>query len=90
MRPVAPLFLEIECEPLLHAFIAIGTGYGVEADWRHGMHQGPLVVQGRDYKTAEILPLGQLTLVDHVARFRYANYTGHGLYEHAFIGPFEK
>jgi len=82
--------LEIECEPLCHAFIALGTGYGVEADWRHGMYQGPLVVQGKHYKTAEIAPLGQLTIVDHVARFSAGGAQGYGLYEHAFIGPFEK
>jgi len=82
--------LEIRCEPLLHAFIALGTGYGVEEDWRHGMYQGPLVVQGKEYKTEEIAPLGQLTIVDHVARFSYDSHVGHGLYEHAFIGPFEK
>jgi hypothetical protein len=82
--------IEITCEPLLHAFIAIGTGYGVETDWRHGMYQGPLVVQGREYRTPELSSLGQLTLVDHVARFRYGDRVGYGLYEHAFIGPFEK
>ncbi len=82
--------LEIECEPLCHAFIAIGTGYGVETDWRHGMYQGPLVVQGKEYRTEEIAPLGQLTIVDHAARFSYAGEVGYGLYEHMFIGPFEK
>ena len=82
--------LEITCEPLVHAFIALGTGYGVEPDWRHGMWQGPLAVQGKSYKTAEIAPIGQLTIVDHVARYRYADHVGYGLYEHMFIGPFEK
>ena len=32
---------EIECTSLLPNFIAIGTGYGFEEDWRHGMYQGP-------------------------------------------------
>jgi hypothetical protein len=82
--------IEITCEPLVHAFIAIGTGYGVENDWRHGMWQGPLVVQGKMYKTAEIAQLGQLTIVDHVARFSYGGRTGYGLYEHGFFGPFRK
>jgi hypothetical protein len=86
--PTGPI--EVECEPLNFAFIAIGTGYGVEADWRSGMYQGPLVVQGREYKTQELEALGQLTLVDHVARYRYAGLEGYGLYEHAFVGPFEK
>jgi len=82
--------IAIECEPLLHAFIAIGTGYGVEQDWRHGMWQGPLVVQGKHWKTAEIAPIGQFTIVDHVARFTYEGRVGYGLYEHMFIGPFAK
>jgi hypothetical protein len=54
------------------------------------MYQGPLVVQGREWATSEIAPLGQLTIVDHVARFSYDGRVGYGLYEHAFIGPFEK
>lgn len=82
--------IEIVCEPLVHAFIAIGTGYGVEQDWRHGMYQGPLVVQGRHWKTADVAPIGQFAIVDHVARFSYAGRVGYGLYEHMFIGPFEK
>jgi hypothetical protein len=40
--------------------------------------------------TSDIAPLGQLTLVDHACRFSYAGNVGYGLYEHAFIGPFEK
>jgi hypothetical protein len=47
-------------------------------------------VQGKQYRTAEIAPLGQLTIVDHVARFSYAGRTGYGLYEHGFFGPFHK
>jgi hypothetical protein len=54
------------------------------------MYQGPLVVQGKEYKTAEIAQLGQYILVDHVARYSYEGKVGYGLYEHAFIGPFEK
>jgi hypothetical protein len=82
---------EVDVEPLLPAYIAIGTGYGVEDDWRHGMYQGPLVVQGREYKVAEIEPIGQYTIVDQVARFTQSNgIEGYGLHEHAFIGPFAK
>ena len=39
---------EVDATPLTHAFIAVGTGYGMDPDWRHGMYQGPLVVQGLD------------------------------------------
>jgi hypothetical protein len=83
--------IEVQCTPLIAAYIAIGTGYTpIEPDWRHGMYQGKLVVQGKQYATSEIAPLGQLTLVDHVGRYEYAGQTGYGLYEHAFIGPFQK
>ena len=35
----------IDVEPLLPVFLAVGTGYGTENDWRHGMYQGPLKVE---------------------------------------------
>jgi hypothetical protein len=37
--------------PMVPAFLSIGTGYGYENDWRHGMYQGPLVVQGMHVDT---------------------------------------
>lgn len=83
--------LSVEVEPLLPAYIAIGTGYGVEDDWRHGMYQGPLVVQGREFKMADIEPFGHFTIVDQVARFTQSNGTvGYGLHETAFIKTFPK
>ena len=81
---------EVQVTPLTHCFIAIGTGYGVDPDWRHGMYQGDLVVQGRDWNHAELTPLGQLALVEHVARFEYGGHVGYGLFEHAFIGAFDR
>jgi len=33
--------LEITCTPLLANFVSIGTGYGIDSDWRHGMYHGP-------------------------------------------------
>ncbi len=82
--------LSVKCTPLVTCFVAIGTGYGMDADWRHGMHQGKLVVQGLEKKHDEIAPIGQYGVVDHVGRFEVAGRVGHGLYEHAFIGAFEK
>ena len=76
--------------PLTHAFIAVGTGYGMDPDWRHGMYQGPLVVQGIDLEHEEVGKIGQYGVVDHVARFEYDGNTGFGLHEQAFIGAFEK
>jgi hypothetical protein len=80
----------VEATPLTHAFIAVGTGYGMDQDWRHGMYQGPLVVQGLDLDHDEVGQIGQYGVVDHVARFEYEGLTGFGLHEQAFIGAFEK
>jgi hypothetical protein len=80
----------VECTPLTFCCIAVGTGYGMEADWGHGMYQGKLVVQGLDRKHDEIVKLGQYGVVDHVARFEYAGNVGYGLYEHGYFGPFRK
>jgi hypothetical protein len=33
--------LEITCTPLLANYVSVGTGYGIDADWRHGMYHGP-------------------------------------------------
>lgn len=82
--------IEVSAEPLTHCFVAVGTGYGMENDWRHGMYQGPLVVQGLDMNVEEIASLGQYALVDHVARFEYDGNVGFGLHEHGFFGAFDK
>ena len=84
---VAPIEggVEVRCTPLLPNYIAIGTGYGLEPDWRHGMYQGPdLVVQGVTYDVAAIKQLGAYAVVDHAARFEYEGKVGHGLLEHSF------
>ncbi len=83
--------LEIDCTPLLASYLSIGTGYGLDSDWRHGMYQGPApVVQGVVLKVEEIKALGQYGIVDQVARFEYDGRVGYGLYEHGFFGPFER
>ena len=64
--------ITVDVEPLTTNFIAIGAGYGVEPDWRHGMWHGEeLVEQARAYKVSEIRGLGQYGTVDSVARFTY-------------------
>ncbi|MCB0993853.1 MAG: hypothetical protein KDB21_02095 [Acidimicrobiales bacterium] len=84
--------IQVECTPLLTNFLSIGTGYGFDADWRHGMYQGPdLKVQGKDLDVeTEVKALGQYGVVDQVGRFEYGDRVGHGLYEHGFFGPFDK
>ena len=83
--------IEMRCEPLLANFLAVGTGYGLEPDWRHGMWQGrELVVQGVVYEVPEIRTLGAYAVVDHAARFSYDGKVGYGLYEHSFSGAMPK
>lgn len=83
--------LEVEVTPLLNAFVAVGTGYGMEPDWRHGMYQGPLVVQGFQRTVEEIASFGQYGLVDQVARFTTnKGEVGYGLHEFGFWGPFRR
>ena len=82
---------EIRATPLLANFLAVGTGYGLEADWRHGMYQGPdPVVQGIVYKVPDIQQLGAYAVVDNSARFEYDGHVGYGLYEHSFSGAMPK
>ncbi len=39
--------IEVTCRPILANFVSVGTGYGMDADWRHGMYHGPeTVTQG--------------------------------------------
>jgi hypothetical protein len=85
---------EIQVTPLLDCWLMLGTGYGLEADWRHGMYQGELVVQGQqvDYEKDKDRLFG---LVDQVGRFEQrggvaSGAVGHGLHEFFFIGEFEK
>jgi len=72
-------------------YVAMGTGYGIENDWRHGMYQGSeLVVQGLVNNVDDVSGIGQYGIVDHVGRFEYDGNVGFGLYEHGFWGRFEK
>jgi len=81
--------IEIECTSILPNFVSLGTGYGIDADWRHGMYHGPdLVVQGLVLDVEEIKGLAQYGIIDHLAEFRYDGHVGHGLLEHGFFGPF--
>jgi hypothetical protein len=83
--------IEITCTPLLTHFLSIGTGYGMDADWRHGMYQGPeTVTHGLVLKVDDVKGIAQYGVVDQVGKFEYAGKTGYGLYEHGFFGPFER
>jgi hypothetical protein len=78
----------IRMTPVTDVWLMLGTGYGLEEDWRHGMYQGKLVVQGQqvDYTVDAERLFG---LVDQAARFEQSNgAVGYGLHEFFFIGEF--
>jgi len=82
----------VRVTPLTHCFVAVGTGYGMDADWRHGMYQGKLVVQGKEWSMQELATWGWFGIVDHAARFEIdrTKQVGYGLHEHGFFGSFPK
>jgi hypothetical protein len=90
--------IEIAIEPMLDCYLMYGTGYGLEQDWRHGMYQGPLVVQGQTTNYDEIRE-SLFGINDQVARFTQStgdgshsdgsrSRVGYGLHEFFFIGGF--
>jgi hypothetical protein len=78
---------EMAVTPLLPLWVAVGTGYGMEAEWRHGMYQGELAVEGEklDLENDRERFWG---LVDSVARFELGNHVGYGLFEYGIFGPY--
>lgn len=81
--------MEVECASLLPNFVSVGTGYGIDADWRHGMYHGAeTVVQGLELGVDDVRGVGQYGIVDHLARFSYDGNVGYGLLEQGFFGPF--
>ena len=82
--------LELTGEVLRPLHLARGTGYGFDADWRHGMwHGGQAVVQRRDFDTEDpsIVPMPG-AIIDNLARFTTSDgAVGYGLLEVMSIGP---
>ncbi len=86
--PVQGPVLTIAIEPVATSFLSLGTGYGMDVDWRHGMYQGPLAVQHRSYDLSdpEVLASGY-GLVDDLGRCELDGTVGFGLFENAVLGP---
>lgn len=83
--------IELDCQPLLTHYLSVGTGYGMDTDWRHGMYQGPEeVVQGLVLRVDDIKGRAQYGVVDQSARFSYDGNIGYGLFESGFFGPFPR
>jgi hypothetical protein len=79
---------DMEATLLLPVHLMVGTGYGLEPDWKHGMYQGPdLVVQGVGYDLSQPEDAARMWgMVDAVGRFDYDGHTGYGLYEYWALG----
>lgn len=79
---------EISVECAVTAHLGVGTGYGQDADWRHGMYQGPLAVSGLSLDITDEETKPKLWgMTDNLARFEHAGQTGWGLFEFMAIGP---
>lgn len=81
--------LDVTVTHLIDCHIGIGTGYGFDADWRHGMYQGELVVQRLTLDT-EADRDRMFGIVDCVARFEADGQVGYGMHEFLFLGPHER
>lgn len=79
---------EVKVTPLLECYVGIGTGYGFDPDWRHGMYQGERVVQGLELDVEQDREK-LWGLCDNVARFETGDQVGYGLHEYGFFGSFD-
>jgi len=78
----------VRVTPLLRVHVGIGSGYGFDQDWRHGMWQGPLKVEGREWDLSTEDGRAMWGLCDAAARFELDDGTvGHGLFEYLVLGP---
>jgi hypothetical protein len=85
--------LEVAVRPVHPVSIMVGTGYGLEPDWKHGMYHGPdLVVQGVCYDLTKAEDKARMWgMIDSVATFECTEngttVTGSGLFEYWPFGP---
>lgn len=84
----------VRVEPVLPLHIAVGTGYGLDADWRHGAYQGKLKVESLEMGIDEAAARnGVYGVVEALSRYHYEGQegaaTGWGMFEYSIIGPHE-
>jgi hypothetical protein len=80
---------EVEVETLLTFPLLLGSGYGLEPDWKHGMYQGDLVVQGQEIPPADPT-YSNWGLTEYAARFTCDGQVGYGMFECAVMGPHQQ
>lgn len=79
--------VEVGVEVLRPVHLGVGTGYGFDAEWRHGMWHGGEVVQGRGWDLrVEADRAAMWGIVDSWARFTLDDgQVGYGLLEWLFL-----
>jgi hypothetical protein len=80
---------EIEVETLLPFPLLLGTGYGLEPDWKHGSYRGDLVVQGQTVPPVDASYM-DWGLTEYAAKFTYQGQVGYGMLECAVMGPHQQ
>ena len=82
---------EVKVTPLTHVWVMVGTGYGLEQDWKHGMYKGPSTVESFTLDMQEDKDR-MLGLVDNAAQFEIvgSGEIGHGLFEYGFFSQFDQ
>ena len=81
--------LTLDVEPILGIPLAVGTGYGTDPDWQHGVWKGEDWVDGRvyDHNDPTVAGLAAFSITDYIARVNFDGHEGWGIFEHASIGP---
>jgi hypothetical protein len=91
--PAAGEPIDVTVVPVLTVSLMVGTGYGLEPDWKHGMYQGPdPVTQGVCYDLSRAEDNARMWgMIDSVAIFECTEngvtVTGSGLFEYWPFGP---
>lgn len=82
--------LEIKVTPLRTVFVGAGTGYtNIDPNWKHGMYQGPLKVEGLEWDLSDPDIVKRISILQDVAsRFEVDGHVGYGLFEIAVNGVY--
>lgn len=78
--------VQLDVTPRLPIHLGVGTGYGFDAEWRHGRYVADLVVQERRWDLSLEADRAQMWgIVDSSAEVVMDGKTGHGLFEYMFL-----
>jgi hypothetical protein len=84
--------LSIYIETVLPCYLSVGSGYGPDPEWRHGMWQGPLKVEGRTWDLSATDVRKQLMgFAEYSARAETSSgERGYGMFEFACVGAHDQ